>query len=148
MDHQDVRPTGDAGDRRNIPDEIEIQLVIQRRVDCVRRTADEQRIAIWWRTHDRLSAQIAASTAPILDDKWLAKSIRQPLTDQAREDVESAAGAEADHDPHRPRRIGLRPCGTRHRRQRGSARGEMQECAPGKFHAFTYTKEVWIIMSA
>src|SRR5882672_10927530 len=109
MDHQDIRPAGDAGDRRDIADEIEIQLVVQCRVDCVRRSAEEERVTVWWRTHDRLSAQIAASAAPILDDKWLAEPFREPLTDQTRDDVGRAAGAKPDDDAHRPRGIGLRP---------------------------------------
>src|SRR5215813_11480903 len=33
-----------------------------------------------------------------------------------------------------PRRIGLRPSEARHRRQRGSARGQMQKISAGKFH--------------
>src|SRR5262249_35379210 len=37
-----------------------------------------------------------------------------------------------DNQTHRPRRIGLCPCNMRHR-QRGSARGQMQEFAAGKF---------------
>jgi hypothetical protein len=35
---------------------------------------------------------------------------------------------------HRPSRIGLRPSEARHRRQRGSARGQMQKLSAGKFH--------------
>src|SRR5262249_54089062 len=38
-----------------------------------------------------------------------------------------------DNQTHRPRRIGLCPCNMRHR-QRGSARGQMQEFAAGKVH--------------
>ena len=45
------------------------------------------------------------------------------------------AGGKADDDAHRPRRIGLRPRDTRHGRQRGSARGQMQKLpSVGKFH--------------
>jgi hypothetical protein len=51
-----------------------------------------------------------------------------------RDDVGRAAGGKADHDADRPRRIGLRSCHLRDDRQRGSARGQMQECAAGKFH--------------
>src|SRR5262249_61065778 len=40
--------------------------------------------------------------------------------------------------PRRPRRRrGLRPCGARHGRERGSARGQMQKLSSvGKFHRF------------
>src|SRR4029453_11643819 len=107
MVHQDIRPAANASDRSDIADEIKVQLVVQRGVDCVRRSAEEERVAVWWRTHDRLSAQIATCPAPILDEKWLAEPFREPLTDQTREDVCRAAGAKADDDAHRPRGRGL-----------------------------------------
>src|SRR5215471_19392639 len=44
-----------------------------------------------------------------------------------------AGGGKSHNDPHGPRRIGLRPRDARYRRQRGSARGQMQEFAAGKF---------------
>ena len=47
---------------------------------------------------------------------------------------ELRAGCKSDNNPYRPRRIGLRPCHLRHRRQRGNARGQMQKCSAGKFH--------------
>jgi putative tryptophan/tyrosine transport system substrate-binding protein len=50
---------------------------------------------------------------------------RQPLTDQACNDVGSSARGKADDGAHRPRRIGLRPCDARNCRQRGRARGQM-----------------------
>jgi hypothetical protein len=58
------------------------------------------------------------------DDKaTVAKGIEQllDLIDAARGDVVSAAGSKADDNAYRPRRVGLRPCDARHRRQRGSA---------------------------
>ena len=39
------------------------------------------------RMHDRLGGDVAAGAGPILDDERLAETLRQPLTDQAREDV-------------------------------------------------------------
>jgi hypothetical protein len=45
----------------------------------------------------------------------------------------AAAGGKADNQAHWPRRIGLRPTETRGGWQRGSACGEMQEHAAGKF---------------
>src|SRR4029453_9949088 len=109
MVHQDIRPAANASDRSDIADEIKVQLVVQRRVDCVRRSAEEERVAVWWRPHDSLSAQIAASTAAILDDKWLAEPFREPLTDHTRENIGRAAGAKPNDDAHRPPRRGLCP---------------------------------------
>ena len=121
-----------ARDRRDVADEIEIELVVERRVDRVRRSDQKERIAVRGRAHDRLGADIAAGTRPVVDDELLAEPLRQPLTDQARDDVGRAAGGIANNDAHRPRRIGLRPCEARHGRQRGSARGQMQKLYGGE----------------
>ena len=59
--------------------------------------------------HDCLGRDIGAPTRPVFDDEWLAEPIRQPLTDQARENVGRAAGSHADDDAHRPCGIGLCP---------------------------------------
>src|SRR5262249_30045848 len=86
------------------------------------------------RAHDRLGRDIGARARSVLDDEWLAEPFLQPLSDQARADVGGAAGGEADDDAHRPRRIGLRTRHARDGRQRGSARGQVQELAAGKLH--------------
>jgi hypothetical protein len=65
----------------------------------------------------------------------LPKTLRQRLTDQAREDVGRATGRKANHNAYRPRGIGLRPSDSRDGRQRGSACCEIQERAAGKFHS-------------
>ena len=44
--HHDIGRADDAGDRRDVADEIEIELVVERRVDRVRRTDQQQRIAV------------------------------------------------------------------------------------------------------
>ena len=134
MDHHDKGAADEARDRRDVANEIEIELVVKRRIDRVRRTDQEERVAVRRRTHDRLGGDIAAGARPVLDDEWLAEPLRQPLTDQAREDVVRAAGGKADDDAHRPRRIGLRPSETRHGRERGSARCQMQKLTARKFH--------------
>ena len=87
IDHHDEGRADDARDRRDVADEIEIELVVERRVDRVRRQDQEQRIAVRRRAHDRLGADIAAGARPVLDDEWLAEPLRQPLTHQARDDV-------------------------------------------------------------
>src|SRR5215469_7596667 len=112
---------------------MEIQLVVERRVDRLCRTDNEQRVAVRRCAHDRLGADVSASARPVVDDKLLAETLRQPLTDQARRDVTCAARGKADNDAHRPRRIGLRPRDARGRRERGSARGQMQKLSAGKF---------------
>jgi hypothetical protein len=77
---------------------------------------------------------LSISCPPVLDDKLLAKSLREPLTDQASDDVDAAAGWNADDNAHRPRWIGLRPSKARDSRERGSGRSHMQKLPAGKFH--------------
>jgi hypothetical protein len=67
-------------------------------------------------TRDRLSADIAAGTGPVVDNEWLAEPLREPLTNQAREDVGWAATgkgrgpcAPAATDRLAPRRSAGRP---------------------------------------
>ena len=134
MDHHDLGLADDARDRRDIADEIEIELVVERRVDRVRCADQKKRIAVRRRTHDRLGGDVAAGARPVLDDEWLAEPLRQPLTDETRDDVGRAAGGKADDQSHRPRRIGLRPSDARDGRQRGSAGRQMQKIPTvGKF---------------
>ena len=142
MYHHDKGTADEARDRRDVADEIEIELVVKRRIDRVRRTDQEQRVAVRRRAHDRLGGDVAAGARPVLDDEWLAEPLRQPLTDQAREDVVRAAGGKADDDAHRPRRIGLRPSEARHGRERGSTRCQMQKLAARKFHGVLLWSEL------
>jgi len=64
-----------AGDRRDVADEIETKLFVQRGIDRVRRGDQEERVAIGGRTDDRLGADITAGTRPIFDDEWLTKPL-------------------------------------------------------------------------
>src|SRR6516162_1617176 len=120
--YHDEGEADDAGDWRDVPEKNEIELVVERRVDRVRGTYHEQRVAVRWRAHDRLGGNIAGSTWPALDDEWLAEPLRQRLTDQARDDLGYATGRKADDDAHRPRRIGLCPSEARRGWKRGSPR--------------------------
>src|SRR6516164_5918906 len=109
MHHHDEGVANDARDRRDVADEIEVELFVERRVDRVVPPDHEQRVAVGRRTYNRLGADIAAATRPVVDNKLLAEALGQPLTDQARDDVTWAGGGKADNDANRPRRIGLRP---------------------------------------
>jgi len=132
--HQDIGLDADASDRRDVADEIETELVVERRVDGLARTDQEKRVAVRRRPHRRLGGDVAAGARPVLDDELLAEPLGKPLPHQACDDVEPAAGGRADDPTDRPRRIGLRPREMRHRRQRGSGRGQMQESTPGHVH--------------
>ena len=135
MNHHDVDRAQQACDRFNITNEIEIKLGIERRVDSVRRRDEKECVAVGGRPHDRLRGDIAAGARPVLDNELLTERLRQPLTDQAGDNVGRPASGKANNDAHRPRRIGLRRRNTRHRGQRGSARCEMEKISAGKFHS-------------
>src|SRR5262245_27546636 len=134
MHDYDEGVADDARDRRDIADEIEVELLIKRRIDGVVRCGKEEGIAIWGSADDRLGAEIGASAGPVFDDEWLAEPLRQPLADHARNDVSRAARGKWHDQTHRPRRIGLRLRDARDGRQRGSARCQMQKISAGKFH--------------
>src|SRR5262249_5868996 len=121
IDHHDKGPTDKARDRRDVADEIEIELLVERRVARVPRSNQKERVAVRWRADARLGADIAASARSILNDEWLAEPLRQPLTHRARDDVGRATGRRRQNQAYRPRWIGLRPCDMRREWQRGSA---------------------------
>src|SRR5262245_11405191 len=131
---EDKGVAADACDGRGVTDEIEIQLVIERRVDGVWYAADEESVSICRRTQHRLGADIAPGTWSILGHERLAEPVRQPLSNHTCGGVGWAAGCIADDEAHRPRRIRLRPRDTRHRQQRGSTRCQLQKSTTGKFH--------------
>ena len=124
----------DARDRRDVADEVEIELLVERRVDRVRRRHQIKHVAVGRRAHDHLGADIGAGARLVLDIELLTEPLRQPLGDQARGDVDSAAGGCADDNPHRPRRIGLPPSEVCRGRHGGSARRQVEKFAPCKFH--------------
>src|SRR5262249_39255061 len=85
--------------------------------------------------HDCLGGDIGGCARPVLNDEWLTEPLREPLADQARGDIEPAAGSKANDDAYGPGRVVLRPSDTRHGWQRGSACGQMQKLpSVGKFH--------------
>src|SRR5215475_4640509 len=75
-DHHDLGTTGSARDRRNVADEIEIELLVKRRITRVRKTNQEKRVAISGRIHDGLGGDVGTRTGPVLDDELLAGPLR------------------------------------------------------------------------
>src|SRR5215831_5785514 len=102
----DIWCADDASDWRDIAKEIEAEFIIERHIDGVRRSRQEECVAVCRSTHDRLGADIVAATRSVLDDEWLAEPLRQPLSDQARRDVGRAGGGDWQDQTHWPRRIG------------------------------------------
>jgi hypothetical protein len=77
IDLHHVRRTHDAGDRGDVVDEIEIELLVERCADRIVRPDQEERIAVWGCTDGRLGADSAAAARPVLDDELLSVSLRQ-----------------------------------------------------------------------
>src|SRR5262249_58124073 len=73
MNRHDVGRAQQACDRFNITNEIEIKLVIERRVDSVRRRDEKECVAVGGRPHDHLRADIAAGGPPVLDNELLSE---------------------------------------------------------------------------
>src|SRR5262249_1002479 len=89
-------------------DEIEAELLVERRVYRVGRADDEQRVAVRRRVHHRFGGDVAAGAGTILDDALLTETLGQPLTDQARGDVGGTAGGKSDDETDGPAWIALR----------------------------------------
>ncbi len=132
--HHHVGRAHDAGDRRDVAEEIEAEPIVERRVDGVRRADHQQRVAVGRRVHDRFGGDVAAGAGAVLDDELLAEPVRQPLRHQPRHDVERAAGGEPDDYPHRPRWIRLRQTGARTAVSAARAGGKTQETAAWHRH--------------
>src|SRR5262245_9781543 len=113
IDLQDEGVADDARDRGDVADQIEIELLVECSVDGVHRSGHKERIPVRGRVYDRLRGDIASRARPILDDKLLTETLRQPLSYQACHDVGGTTGGKSDDDAHWPRRIGLRPCDPR-----------------------------------
>ena len=73
IDQHDEGRAVDARNWRDVAYEIEIEVVVKRVIERVRRCDKEKRVAIGWRAHDRLGGDIGGSTRPVFDDELLAE---------------------------------------------------------------------------
>ena len=60
MHHDDAGDANQPGDRRDVANEVEIEFLVERRVDCIGRADQQERVAVGRRAHDRLGRDIAA----------------------------------------------------------------------------------------
>ena len=72
-----VRHPGDAGDRRDVAQEVERQMLVERGVDAVGRIDQQDRVAVGRGVRHRLGADIVAGAGPVLDDELLAEPLGQ-----------------------------------------------------------------------
>src|SRR5262245_32932610 len=59
----------------DVAEKNEIELVVERRADCIRRSNLQERVAVRWCLHNRFGGDIAAGTGPVLDDERLAEPL-------------------------------------------------------------------------
>ena len=109
IDHHNEREANDARDGGDVTEKNEIEFVVERRVYCVRRSCDEERIAVRRRPHDHLGPDIVAATRAVFDNELLADPLREPWPDEPRDNIGRAAGSRRGDDAYWPRWIGLRP---------------------------------------
>ena len=119
VDRHHVRHAIERGDRRDVADEVELQVGVERGVDVVRRVDQQHGVAVGLGIDHRLGGDVVAGAGLVLDHELLAELLRQPLADQPRDDVGGAARRIADHPLHRSRRI--------IRRRGGADRGDCRK---------------------
>jgi hypothetical protein len=98
IDVQHQRQFGEPGHRRNVALKVERQGFVEQRIDHVRRHGEQQRVAVGRRVDDRLHGDIGAAARFVLDDHRLAEPGREPLAQQACDEIDAAAGRKW-HDP-------------------------------------------------
>src|SRR5215510_8184524 len=76
IDNHDGGVAADARDRCDVAEKNEIEFIVEGRVDRVRPTDKEERIAVRGCTHNGLGSNVATCTGPVLDDKWLTEPFR------------------------------------------------------------------------
>src|SRR5262249_498332 len=108
--------------------------VVQGRVDDDVGWNNEYGVAVGCCPCPLTHADIAASTAYVLDVELFPEMLGQTLRDQAAEYIRRTAGRVGNDHTYGSRRIGLRSRKPRHGRHRSSARGQMQKLSAGKFH--------------
>jgi hypothetical protein len=116
MAHHDARHLCEVGDKREVPEQIEVELGIQRRIDCVGDRRHEQRVAIGRRFRRHFSRNIGAGTRAVLDDHLLAPRLVQFLPHRARQHVRRAGRRVTDYVADRLSRVVRRGLGERRRR--------------------------------
>jgi hypothetical protein len=99
--YHDEGEADDASDRSDVAEEIEVEPVKQRCIDRASPSDQKQRVTVRSSTRDCFGGEIAPSAGPVLNDKLLSKTFRQPLTNDTCNDVRCAACRKPDEDPNR-----------------------------------------------
>ena len=117
---QDAHSAGDARNRHDIADVIELEITVEGRIPCVICGRQKEGIAVWLGLHDRLRGEVAARAWPVLYDELLTKPFRKPLTYQTRRYIGRSGRSKADKQVYRPQPLKLGDCGAGQRQSAGS----------------------------
>jgi len=100
IQHQDERQVDEGRNRRDVANEIVIEVAVKRRVDRVVRVDQEKGIAVRRSLHDHFGPDVPAGARPVVDDDRLGPSVIQPLADQSGEDIVRATRRKGDDQAH------------------------------------------------
>ena len=137
MNEHGESATREACNERDIADEIESELLVERCVDRVGRGDEQDRIAIGRCSKGLGNSQIAAGARLVLDDDRLPQTLRKRLADEACQDVRRAPSGRADQPTDGSGRIGLTQRGSRCCGQGGASAEKLQDLASMKCHVET-----------
>ncbi|MNZ94749.1 hypothetical protein D3C78_1138630 [compost metagenome] len=136
IDHQDEGKVGGARDRREVLDRGVAQLLVEPGIGRVRRTgAQQQRIAVRWRTAHDLGRHRTIGAGLVLDHDRGSQALVHVLHQHPRHDVGAAARGERHDHADRLGRIGLR--GRERAVERQPAQGQPPDGESEVLHVFS-----------
>ena len=94
--------------RREIFQRVVRQRFVEAGIDNDRRTRQIKRVAVRRRLRHHFGADIAAGAGPVVDDDLLVPRLGEFLSDQARHQINAAAGSKGDDEADRAGGVGLR----------------------------------------
>jgi hypothetical protein len=133
-DDHDERKARKARDLGDVPQVVERDVLIEARIDRIRRNGPLERVAVGRRANDGLGSDIVACARPIFDDEALAKATGEPFGCDTRADVRGAPRREAYDDADRTRGVIKGQRGVRRGRRQTRRAGELEKKPPMQGH--------------
>ena len=119
MDDEDIALAGELGDRREIPERVVGELLVQARIGGDSRVHPQQRVAVGHGLRHELRRDIAAGAAAVIDHELLADRAGELLRHHAHDDVRPAARRDRQHQAYRLGGITLSDRGSRKEQRQG-----------------------------
>src|ERR1700744_3713249 len=94
-----------ARNRRNVADEIVVEILVDRSVPRIDRSEIEQRVTIGGSMRDHSGGDIGRGAGPVAAPARRPEPFRQPLRNQPRQDVGGAGWGKTNQQADWPRRI-------------------------------------------